>query len=446
MITIRGKYERSQLTWLQRRKQKPPHRSRLGERIFALLLALTLLHGSAGYGLILWRENRDFEREKQAQLLQLQQEKQRVLDAYDRAFQAAEDASLRGDYKEATEYLGFCLSLVEPGDPLEAELRSSRAAASLLLGDAASAIGDLQRLVELEPDNAQAMRLMAQAELDSGGFPQAARDLEQYLRLEPADHPAMETLAQLYEAEEDYSQAADWYAVLAEQKDAEVYLLQSARCRILAEEFSQAEPLLNQYLDPEVPRENLGQGYYLRGMNRMLGGNPAAAIPDFITAVAAGYDPASAIEQAVSCAYLAGDSRNLLGFAAEYEKLPQKGTGAAMVYRLAGLSALELGDLWAAEQWLDRSLKEDPDQSGTIYSRALILFERKRYNDAVGDFTAALEAGYLPQRSRYNRGLCLLRMGHRDEGIADLTLAAAGEDPEIQKAAAAMLAQLEKKL
>ena len=434
-MVIRGKYE--QPRWSrQEAAAKKRQRNRMGERIFALVLALTLVYSSAGFGISLWKENRAYEKARQEQAQILEAQKQKVMETYETALAAAGQASQRGDYRAAAEHLSICLALVEPGDPLEGELRGSRAFVSLLQGRPEDALGDLRRLLELDPEDSRAMLLKAQTELDTGRDTQAAEDFASYLQLQPEDEQTMLRLSNLYEQQENYTQAARWYEALWELKPEESYLLNSARCCTLAEEYETAERLLDQFLDPTVPRTELGSAYYLRGMNRMLGGDPAAAVPDFITAVSAGYDPAACIEQAINCTYLLGDSSNLVGFAAQYERLPQKGDGAGNVYRLAGLTELDRGDTWAAEQWLDQSLEADPDQPGTVFSRGLCMFQRRRYMDAEADFSASIEAGYLVQRSHYNRGLCNLRLGRKAQAKEDLEMAAGlTEDPELAKTA-----------
>ena len=62
-------------------------------------------------------------------------------------------------------------------------------------------------------------------------------------------------------------------------------------------------------------------------------------------------------------------------------------------------------------------------QRQALDSRALVWFRLTRYEDALKDLDAVLNAAPGTAPSRYLRGIVLSRMGRAKEGAMDLTIA-----------------------
>lgn len=414
---------------------------RLGKQSFALILAGSLLYGISGQGLSLWQKSREAERIRQQEQLSLETRKQRLLETYQSARASADQAAVEGDYHTAQSLITECLNLVVTGDPLEAELRTARASLSLLDGNPQAALPDLQRSLELTPENPRLLLLKSQAELDLGNPVQAAADLRAYLSLEPEDLTAMETAARLSEAEGSYREAGDWYETLSQKKDSPDYAFSAARCRMLSGEYERADSLLHGLLDskPADP----GPLYFHLGLNAMLREDYGAAPEAFFSALEAGQDPAACLEQAALSCHLSQDHQLLLDIAGQYSRLPTPGPGAAQVYGLAGSAAMALGENWEAENYFEKSLRLEPDQPAVRFQRGVCLFAGKRYKDAAEDFTAAIQAGHEAQLAYYNRSICRLRLGHRAGALEDMAQAAGiTDDPALAKEALALLNQM----
>lgn len=72
---------------------------------------------------------------------------------------------------------------------------------------------------------------------------------------------------------------------------------------------------------------------------------------------------------------------------------------------------------------LERVIELAPDMSYAYYNLAGVLMQEANYAQAVLTYTRALELDPLFPHAYYNRGICYLRMGLKEQGIADLSQA-----------------------
>ncbi len=94
-------------------------------------------------------------------------------------------------------------------------LLEDRAVQSLQKHDAATAVGDLDAALDLQPDQAELWRLHAEARFSGGDETGAFADLAQALAREPRCFPALADLSHFAEARHDYARAlAAWQRLL----------------------------------------------------------------------------------------------------------------------------------------------------------------------------------------------------------------------------------------
>ncbi len=96
------------------------------------------------------------------------------------------------------------------------QLLEDRAVQSLQKHDAATAIGDLDAALDLQPDQAELWRLHAEARFSGGDETGAFADLAQALSREPRCFPALADLSHFAEARHDYGRALGAWQKLLE--------------------------------------------------------------------------------------------------------------------------------------------------------------------------------------------------------------------------------------
>ena len=95
----------------------------------------------------------------------------------------------------------------------------------------------------------------------------------------------------------------------------------------------------------------------------------------------------------------------------------------AEFYNYAGVQHYELGQLEEAKNNYDLAVKFDNQNGIYLYNRGLVKSHLNKLEDAIDDYVHALgflsEPEYIYQ-TRFNKGICLRRLGRLDESIEDL--------------------------
>ena len=97
-------------------------------------------------------------------------------------------------------------------------------------------------------------------------------------------------------------------------------------------------------------------------------------------------------------------------------------------WNFCGQCYYELGQYEDALRHYESAIKKDNQKGDYYYNRALVKSKLDKLDDAIADYVKAIEfltdPTYIYQ-ARFNKGVCLRRMGRLDESIEDLKQAVA---------------------
>ncbi|HYZ92788.1 MAG TPA: tetratricopeptide repeat protein [Actinomycetota bacterium] len=88
-----------------------------------------------------------------------------------------------------------------------------------------------------------------------------------------------------------------------------------------------------------------------------------------------------------------------------------------------GLSLLETGDVHAAATLLERAAEAEPEKGSIREALARAYFRGRRFDAALGEFTAALDISPANDYAHFGAGLCLGRLGRVREAVGHLRMA-----------------------
>lgn len=127
---------------------------------------------------------------------------------------------------------------------------------------------------------------------------------------------------------------------------------------------------------------------------------------------------------------------------------PENLVNPAQVQYLYGLTCVQLGDFFQAEESLTAALEADGELEAIHYYIGICQMSREAYSEAVESFSISVEKESMLQLSHYSRGVCgLMIEGYDvDSILIDLQLAAeytdADIDTNVSQQAALLLEQL----
>ena len=110
---------------------------------------------------------------------------------------------------------------------------------------------------------------------------------------------------------------------------------------------------------------------------------------------------------------------------------------AGALRRLMGRAARELGRFDEAGEYLDQAVRFDPRDTAAIDHLALIRFEQRRYEDALGLYRRLAEIEPDSAQTHANLGATLYYLNRVDEAVASYEHALA-LDPSLESARAAL--------
>lgn len=414
-------------------------------RTIAIILVISMITGIAGHGIYLRKMNRKYAEAEAARLKQEQLDQRRQAD-FDAAYENVRKAIEEKDYASAIEKLEACLALADPGSTVETELLTTRASLNILLGNSEEAKSDLDQAALGDENSPVILLLKSQIEVEQENYDTAQSDMEKYLELEPDNYDVRLSLTQLYEMTGQYSAAAESYMALQKLRPTDKSIeINAGRCLILAQRLTEAQAILEPILENQDSPE-IGTAYFLRAMIRMQNSDFSGAIEDYTDAIEGGYDARVCLEQITACAFVLGDHNAVLECEKSYLALWPEGSSAASFYQQVGISAMTLKNYDHAEKSLTRSLDLNPEYPGTYYYRALTRFSGSQWELAAEDFSSSISHNYMADNSYYNRGLCYAQMKDLENACADLEKASQGEDQEIVEAAKLLLPEIQKGL
>lgn len=327
---------------------------------------------------------------------------------------------------------------LEPGDDAVAELLE-RAGALVRSGDAEGALALLDAAVGKEPDNGKALRARGDVRLYRNDFAGARADFDHAAEVDPVDAAALVGQGRVAAAEGRYADAIVSFTVALRLDPTNVEAL--SRRGGAYHQIGRSDRALADYraLKTALPDNDTGLFGELRALTRLdrideartLAQAKLATAPDNVTALNAlfeigrrqgRYDEVlGALDAGIA---VAPDNWNLFNLRAEARARAGDEAGAradfaAMRALSTGSPALMNGVCWTQaitgfdlEQALaDCDIAVTSGEAGVIDSRALVLLQLGRYDEAKAAYDQALAAQPNQAASLYGRGLARLALG-----------------------------------
>ena len=182
------------------------------------------------------------------------------------------------------------------------------------------------------------------------------------------------------------------------------------RAKYLSDSNRAAEAihLLDSLLEVEP---KVAEAYYLRGLSQERAGNEDRAIADYSAAI--DHNPAygQAFNNRAVLYAQRGELENAID---DFSSLLTNSPDFVLGYKNRGLAYHDLGKLDLAQADFDHVVQVEPDASA-YFLRGNLNLERKRYEDALGDFDRAIELENTNSRCWLNRAMALARIGRLTE-------------------------------
>lgn len=324
----------------------------------------------------------------------------------------------------------------EDGQLLE-ELWLKFATVAILTGDYTQGRQALDEVLELAPEDSQALLLRAQLSVEDGAYQEAVSDVLTYLEGNPKDGDTRRTLAQLQEQMGDYAGALEQYeslySLFPEDESAN---LNAYRCLFLLGRYQEAADGFDSYilrLPEGEPDPYGGIAEFLRAASLLQLGQNQEAAEGFERALQVGYDKASCLEQLTLCRMETGEYQKLIEAGQELTALEEGTISApALLYQRMGIAAIYLEDYQGALEYLKEAESTGETPEGNPYYRGICLLSLQQYQEAVEAFTQSIAQGYMLQLSYYNRGVCYISLEQYETAREDMKLTReSGDDPDL---------------
>ncbi len=318
-------------------------------------------------------------------------------------------------YEDALPLIDVCIEIAE-GDPeqsveasLYLDLLMKKGCLLALLGDYEEALVLFDRVLRLDPAQAQAELLKTQIYVEQGRTDEAIASLLNYIALEPQNVPMREALIRLY---------------------------------YLKNDFLSTEAACGDYL--ALADDKSGAIHFLRGSSRAQSGSYAGAVEDLLLAIQLGYEETVlCYGQAAICSYLLGDSERVLQYGQEAIKLDAAEFDYGMLYTYMGYASLQLGLFADAEVQFTSAVELGQAEAQMRYFRGVSRMAQEKTEAAIEDFTAAIDGGEATAQSYFNRATCFLQLGNLESAVSDMrqVLVIGGEE-ELEENARAFLKEV----
>ena len=166
-----------------------------------------------------------------------------------------------------------------------------------------------------------------------------------------------------------------------------------------------------------------GTAYMQRATARLMAGDYAVPIDDFLAARSAGYsDPSACLAQCALASYLLKDYKSVLGYGARAVAVGSKNFTFESLYYYMGLSQLNLGSYKEAAGLLTKAIALGVKMDDAYYYRGACNMVNGSMQDAIADFTTVIDRNVtsLLSNSYFNRGVCEADQKQVDLAKADL--------------------------
>ena len=365
----------------------------------------------------------------------------RGLRTFDDCDRAAQIAIARADFESAATYTERAIGLYEGGDAERLGALNARMGyLYTLMGDYKSALKWLDRgLASVESPEARLTR--AQVRLNLGDPWGALTDVETYLAAAENPWPMLPNLVNIYEAAGEYETAAECYSVLIEATGEPEYMLNRAYCYTSLGRMAEAAADCERYA--AAGGGETASAEVMLGIGWVREGSYDEAGDCFARALKQGYsDPEALYYYVVLCAYVTGDEARACeygdgmierirsgGQARSADVQMEDATGRlnvslvpldeASLFMMTGASHMRLEQYEPAVDCLTMCLERTPEDGFARYLRASCLLAARRFEEAIVDFNAAIEAGEDEERCRYGRAVCRSQLGDVEGALDD---------------------------
>lgn len=228
--------------------------------------------------------------------------------------QALSVAIANEKYDKALEEANACLELLEESDPNYLDILTKKGCIEALLGKYEDAKVSFEKVLELNPDMAQAHLLLAELCLESAEVVPATEHLVRYAELTPEDVSQLPVIAELYYGQNKYEKAIEYGEKAVESGAPEDMDLRNAigLSKLLLGRYSDAIEDLNMGIElgEKEAQENptkvyaiapLNETYYYRGLCKLTLASYSEAIADYDQAINTGYETSLAYYNRAVC-------------------------------------------------------------------------------------------------------------------------------------------------
>lgn len=342
------------------------------------------------------------------------------LDSLNLNLQAADIAIAKTDYTKAASFLEKSVLLTS--DSLQkAELYNRLGCVYMLLNEPVQALQAFQKSVAENPEEPTPYLLRAQLRYQDQDIEGAVQDARTYLELGGSDAQMLTTVSSICELGGDLQSAEEAMNVMLGQveDDTEKARAYAERGRLLylrGDDAAAAADIM------EAKRLNVGVltgvHYAIIGLHEYVKGNYADSRDYFLKAARLSEDGNSEYyEQAILCGYLSEDYEFIRQTIEEAESL-NKMTASSLL--IEGILLFSETDYAKADEVLSRSIDTGTIVPGVYYYRGLTRLASNQYEDAVTDFTEALNWEENIISCVFNRGVCYFAMEEDEKATEDL--------------------------
>lgn len=346
--------------------------------------------------------------------------------------------ALDGKYSDAENLISEVLKK----NSTDVEALMLRAGLSLEKRDAASAVPDLRSVLRDQPDNIQALKLLAQAHVLNNKQDLAIETLHKAVALAPNDVATRLTLAELLAQQNKPAEAKhEVEAVLAHEPNHLQALEAMVKLQITDKNFNGARATAKK-LSQAYPHSAVGD--YMTGMVLAAQGKTSEAIAAYRTAIdkqpqaaeplaamvkaylsrkqarealaaldeALKREPSNFVAQNLrgEVLLLTGDSGNAEKALLKAVELNPKFPSS---YRNLGMARLARNDVAGAVQSYESGLRQLPENEMLVYSLAALYEHQGQLDRAIGRYEELLKQ--KPDSDMAKNNLAMLLVTHRDD-------------------------------
>ncbi|NEP86906.1 MAG: tetratricopeptide repeat protein [Okeania sp. SIO2C2] len=319
------------------------------------------------------------------------------------------------DYQAAIQYFSRVIEI----NPNFAEAYYGRGLARFDLGNNNEAIADYTQALAINPNYIDAYLARGIAKLAVKDISATIEDANQIITINNHYAPAYKLLGNAYRKQDNQADAIDNF-----KRGAELYLEQkdAVNCRKCLDNIKQIQSVST----PAVKIENnLQKGdsktFLTRMLRRFEKGDRQGAIADLNWALQVDTEDSQTYCCRGIIRHKQGDN---LGAISDFNQALQCNDRDVLAYQNRGAIRSKMGDFKGAIADLDAALKIEPNNSLIYVSRGNTYRDMGAYEEAMTDYEQALKINPNEAKAFYNRGIIYSRLEEMKKAIDDYQNAA----------------------